>query len=101
MTVRSFALLLRIDSSSLIVAWSSCSSSRSFWPSSWVRRRSCMSRMKLAWISVNPNGFFMRPARAPSTSAALDELDDLVDHLEGLHEPLDDVLALLRPAEPV
>ncbi len=71
MTLRSLALLLRIDSSSLIVSWSSFSSSRSFLPSSWVSRRSCMSRMKLAWISEKPNGFFISPARATSTSAAL------------------------------
>ena len=40
--------------------------------------------------------------RAASTSAgAADEGDDLVDHAEGLHEALDDVLALLRLAQAV
>ena len=101
-TPRSFVLLARIDSSSLMVAWSSASSSRSFWPSSCVRRRSCMSRMWLAWISVNSNGSAIRPAAGGlDVGGAPDQRDDGVDHVERLHQAFDDVLAVPRLAQPV
>ncbi len=54
MSARTFASSARIDSSSAIVFCSSSYSARSLSCSSAVSRRSGMSKMWFAWISVRP-----------------------------------------------
>ena len=61
-----------------------------------------MSRMCVAWISLNENGSSLqRVARRRGVFAAADERDDRVDHVEGLEETFDDVRALARLVEAV
>ena len=51
---------------------------------------------------MNSNGSAIRPARGGvDVGGAPDQGDDGVDHVERLHQALDDVLALLRLAQAV
>ena len=69
MTPRSFTSSARIASSSAIVCASSSYSSRSFWRSSAARRRSAMSRMCVACVSLNSYGASCSAVRAASADS--------------------------------
>ena len=92
MTLRSLPSSARMASSSAMVSRSSASSSSSLARPRRVSRPSCMSRMCSAWTSENSNGSAMSASRAaPLSSDGPDGGDDLVDEVEGLDQPLDDV----------
>ena len=102
MTPRSFTSSARIASSSAIVCASSSYSSRSFWRSSAASRRSAMSRMWVACISLNSNGASLqRLLRRVGRFRAADQRDDRVDHVERLEQALEDVRAVARLVQPV
>ena len=57
--------------------------------------------MWFAWISENPNGFAINAiARHAPVLRRADRLHDRVDHVERLHQALDDVEPVLRLLQP-
>ena len=59
-----------------------------------------MSRMWLAWISVNSNGAAISRGGPCRPTPTPDQRDDRVDHVERLDQALDDVRPLARLLQP-
>ena len=87
-------------SSSISLRTSSCSSTI-FCRSSAARRRSCMSRMALAWISVSVEPRHQGVAGRVGVGRLADDPDHEIELLDGLAQPGQDVGPLLRPRQVV
>ncbi len=82
-------------------ASSSSASSMIFCRSRAARRRSCMSRIAVAWISSMSSRSISPVRRVLYGGRPADERDDLVERVERLEVPAQDVGALLGLAQPV
>ena len=72
-----------------------------FWRSSAARRRSCMSRIAVAWISSIVEQLHQAGAGLLDRGRAPDQGDDLVEHVQRLDQTAQDVRPLLGLAQPV
>ena len=90
----------RIALYSSIFACSSSCSAMIFWRSRAASRRSCISRIALAWISSISSRPIRPVARDVDGVAAPDQRDDLVDRVQRLEQAAQDVRPLLGLAQP-